>query len=192
MARFYENTDQSEKALLALDELSKRVASTIPKAKIQFAQVKNHFRVTNYYQAKKIRADIDNDYKSQLLDKNNIYEALYYTTGLQYDRHILDELTYIGEIQKYFIYIMESDLSPENEKLTELLVLYYDGFLEALHKKSLAPELKQQLTVSILDQLRKFEKFKMDEGKNPRTLARFSTYADTQQKKLTERLHNEN
>ena len=193
LALYYETSDQSEKALLALDELSRRNSSIISRARIQFALVKNHFRVTNYFQAKKIRAEIDNDYKSQHYSRAVLYDALYYTTTLYYDRHILDELVFVGEIQKYFIYIMESDFSPQNETLTELLIFYYEGFFKALNKNLLSKEIKRQLSMSLLDQLRRFERLKIEGNyRNPRTMARFSEYADTQQKKLTEWLTNEN
>ena len=188
----YEKADQSEKALLALDELGKRNTSVISKTQIRFAQIKNHYRVTNYYQARDVRADIDSDYKSQLISRNDLFEALYYTTALYYDRHILDELVFLGEIQKYFFYIMESNTAPENEKLTELLIFYYEGFLSALDNRHLSQEVKRQLVVSLLDQLRKFDRYKIaGVKKNPLTIGRFSEYSDNQQKKLTEWLTND-
>ena len=192
LAAQYEKTDQPEKALLALDELGKRRSSVISKSHIQFAQIKNHYRVTNYYQARDVRADVDNDYKSQLISRSDLFDALYYTTTLYYDRHILDELVFLGDIQKYFFYIMESDFAPENEKLTELLIFYYDGFLKALDNKHLSQDVKRQVVVSLLDQLRKFDRYKIDgDKKNPLTIGRFSEYSDNQQKKLTEWLTND-
>jgi hypothetical protein len=187
LAGYYEQADLPEKALLALDELSKRRSSTISLTRIRIAQIKNHYRVTNYYQAQGVRNEIDRDYKSQLIAPGELYEALYYTTTLYYDRHIADELTFLGEVQKYFFYIMESELAPENEKLTELLIFYYDGFLTALEKKHLPVELKRQLVISLLDQLRKFDRYKIaGEKRNPMTIGRFSEYSDARQKKLTE------
>lgn len=192
LARRYESTDQPEKALLSLDELGKRNTSTISKARIRLAQIKNHFRVTNYYQARDLRAEIDSDYKSQMLSQDDLFDALYYTTNLYYDRHILDELEFLGDIQKYFFYIMESPSAPQNEKLTELLIFYYDGFVASLDKKHLSSEVKRQLIVSLLDQLRKFDRYKIaGVTKNPLTIGRFSEYSDTQQKKLTEWLTND-
>lgn len=192
LAMFYESTDQSERALLALNELESRPTNTISKARILFSEFKNHFRVTNYYQAKKVRGDIDTAYKSQLITQEDLFDALYYTSTLYYDRHILDELSYLGDVQKYFIFVMESDASPQNEKLTDLLIFYYDGFFHALNKNVVPAELKRQLIVSLIDQLRKFDKFEIAKSeRNPLTIDRFTQYAEAQQKKLTERLTDE-
>lgn len=189
LVQIYEKNDESAKALLTLDELDKRASSTIPKSKIRFAQIKNHFRVTNYYQAERIRKELDQQYRDRTLSLYEIYEALIDTTDLSYDHHMLEELKFLGEIQKYFIFVMESEMSPENERLTERLIQNYNRFFEALKNSATSDEFKKQLSVSLLDQLRKFDSFRMDESSNPKTILRFTKYSDQQQKKLTESLH---
>lgn len=190
LVQIYENDDESAKALLTLDELDKRDTSTVPKSKIRFAQIKNHFRVTNYYQAERIRKELDQQYRDRTLSLFEIYEALAETTDLTYDHNILEELKFMGEVQKYFIFVMESDMSPENERLTEKLIQNYDRFFAALKSPATSDEFKKQLSISLLDQLRKFDLYQMeDEPTNPKTMKRFTKYSDQQQKKLTESLH---
>lgn len=190
MGRIYERTDQSEKAILAFEELLKTNSKIITKTSLRTAIIKNHFRVSNYYQAKTVRAEIDADYKSRKIYLQDIYQALYYQTDLYYDRHILDEVLFIGEMQKFFVYVIESDLKPESEKTTDLLILYYKKFVAQLDNSVLSPELKKNLIVSLINQLNKFEKYKM-EGDTPLSnFNRFSNFANETQRILTERLAN--
>lgn len=190
LVQIYEKDDDSAKALLTLDELSVRRSSTIPPSKIKFAQIKNHFRVSNYYQAERIRKEIDQSYRDGTLSLFEIYEALMETTELSYDHHLLEELRFIGEIQKYFVFVMESNMSPENERLTERLIQNYDRFFAALKRPSASDEYEKQLSISLLDQLRKFDSYQIEGGpSNPKTMTRFSKYSEQQQKKLTESLH---
>lgn len=190
LVQIYEKDDESAKALLTLDELDKRSTSTVPKSKIRFAQIKNHFRVTNTYQAERIRKDLDQQYRDGTLSLYEIYEALMETSDLTYDHNILHELKFMGEVQKYFIFIMESNMSPENERLTERLIQNYDRFFVVLNSSATSDEFKKQLSISLLDQLRKFNQYQMDDGNsNPKTMLRFTKYSEKQQKKLTESLH---
>jgi hypothetical protein len=176
LAFLYEKTDQSEKAILALDELSKRSTSVIDKASIKILLIKNHYRVTNYYQARKVRAELDEMYRSQEVSLQDFYTGLYYHTTLYYDRHIFDELLFLGDMQKYFVYVMENQTSTlEGEKLTELLMLYYERFNSQLNSGLLSKELKKRLIISLIDQLNKFDRYKLNDAtKNIKHLNRFS------------------
>lgn len=190
----YEKTDQSEKAILALDELSKRDTSVIDKASIKVLLIKNHYRVTNYYQARTIRAELDDMYRTQDISLQDFYSALYYQTTIYYDRHIFDELLFLGDMQKYFVYVMESHTSAvEGEKLTELLMLYYERFNSQLSSGVLSKDLKKRLIISLIDQLNKFDRYKLNDAtKNIKYLNRFSDFAKVSEKRLTERLTNGN
>lgn len=194
LAFLYEKTDQSEKAILALDELSKRDTSVVDKASIKVLLIKNHYRVTNYYQARTIRAELDGMYRTQEVSLQDIYSALYYQTTLYYDRHIFDELLFLGDMQKYFVYVMESQTNAaEGEKLTELLVLYYERFNSQLNSGLLSKDLKKRLIISLIDQLNKFDRYKLNDAtKNIKYLNRFSDFAEVNEKRLTERLTNGN
>lgn len=190
LARIYERTDQSEKAILAFEELLKTNSNVITRTALRMAIIKNHFRVSNYYQAKTVRAEIDADYKTRKIFLQDLYQALYFHTDLYYDRHVLDELLFIGEVQKFFVYVIESDLHPESEKLTDLLILYYKKFVAQLDSTIMAQELKKNLIVSLINQLNKFDRYKV-EGEAPLSnFNRFANFADDTQRKLTERLAN--
>lgn len=193
LASLYEKTDQSEKAILALDELFKRDSSTIDKASVKVLLIKNHYRVTNYYQARIVRSKLDDLYRSQEVSLADLYTALYYQTNLYYDRHVFDELSFIGDMQKYFVYVMESSMSNEAEKLTELLMLYYERFDLQLNKSILSTDIKKRLIILLIDQLNRFDRYQLnDSTKNITYLNRFSTFAENLEKKLTERLTNGN
>ena len=187
LVKIYEKNDESEKALLTLDELSTRKSSKIEKNKIKFAQIKNNFRVTNFYQAKELKKEIDESYKNKTLSLEEIYDYLVDTTEFTNDHHLLEELMFLGEVQKYFIFIMESSMSPENEQLTERLINNYEHFFTALKQSMLSTEFKKKLSISLLDQLRKFDQYKIDTSNlNTKTITRFLNYSEIQQKILVE------
>jgi tetratricopeptide (TPR) repeat protein len=191
LAEIYEVTDQSEKAILALEELNKRNSGMLSTAALSVLLMKNHYRVTNYHQARILRFQLDQLYKSQEVSLQDIYSALYYQTTLYYDRHVLDELLFIGDMQKYFVFVMESSNLVEAEKLTDLLILYYERFLEQLNKSVLSREFKRRLIISLLDQLGKFDKYKLADGSAAsKYLIRFSQFAEQHRLTLTERLTN--
>jgi hypothetical protein len=190
LVRIYEKADEPDKALLILDELDKKGTRSIPKIKIQFSQIKNHFVVTNSYQAESIRKKLDQQYRDQSLSQYELYEGLIDSTELAYSKHILEELKFLGEIQKFFIFVMESNMSPENERLTERLIQNYDKFFAALNNAQASSEFKKELSISLLDQLRKFDQYKIDDSNsNPKTMLRFTKYSEKQQKKLIESLN---
>jgi len=178
LARIYERTDQSEKAILAFEELLKTNSKVITKTSLRMAIIKNHFRVENYYQAKSVRAEIDADYKTRKIYLQDLFQALYYQTDLYLDHHILDELLFIGEVQKFFVYVIESDLQPESDKTTDLLILYYKKFIAQLDNSVLAPELKKNLLVSLINQLNKFDRYKVEGDKPLSNFNRFSNFAN--------------
>lgn len=189
IARIYEMTDQSEKAILALNELQKVKSGVISSPALQIALMKNHYRVTNYYQAQKIKADLDNEYKLQNLSTQALFEALFNQTQPYFDRHIFDELLFIGDVQKYFIFVMESGRSDQPEMMSNLLQLYYEKFLAQLDNHLLNEDVKKKLIISLMDQLTKFERYtQLDNSTTPSPLNKFSKFAADKKRLLTERL----
>lgn len=187
LVKIYEKSDESEKALLSLDELSIRKSSTISDNKIKFAQMKNNFRVANYYQANIIKKEIDEAYRSGALDLEELFEILMESTDLTYEHRMLEELMFLGEVQKYFVFIMESELSPENDQLTDQLIKNYEHFFSLLKRSNMSADFKKKLSISLVDQLRKFDRYKLDNNdSNPETLLRFSNYSEPKQKILIE------
>jgi len=190
LGKIYERTDQSEKAILAFEELLKTGSKVITRTALRMAIVKNHFRVANYYQGKAVRAEIDADYKMRKIYLQDLYQALYYQTDLYLDHHILDELLFIGEVQKFFVYVIESDQQMESDKMTDLLILYYKKFVNQLDNSVLATDLKKNLMISLINQLNKFDRYKIVGEAPPSNFNRFSNFANETQRKLTERLAN--
>lgn len=192
MSQIYEQQDESEKAILALDELSKRPALSLPLLKIKFALLKNHERVSNYFEADAITKQIDEAYRTGALSLGLMAQYLTETSSLNYDHHIRDELSYVGKVQKYYLFVMESDLSPENSRLTDLLIKDYDGFFASLQKDTVSIDFKKQLAIALLDQLRHFDQYKLiDPDSNPQTLRKFAAYSEAKQKYLIDLLAKE-
>lgn len=187
LVKIYEKNDESEKALLTLDELAIRETSTISKNTIKFAQMKNNFRVANFFHAREIKKELDLAFKKGDLTLEEIYENLIETTDLTYDHRLLEELMFLGEVQKYFLFVMESQLYPENEQLTDRLIKNYEHFFSVLNRPTLSVDLKRKLSISLLDELRKFDQYKIDtEDTNLKTLTRFLNYSEPKQKILVE------
>ena len=149
--------------------------------------MKNNFRVANLYQANIIKKEIDEAYRSEALDAEELFEILIDSTDLSYDHHMLEELLFLGTIQKYFVFVMESQLAPENEQLTDHLIKSYEHFFSLLKRSNLSADFKKKLSISLVDQLRKFDRYKIDsDGTNAETLLRFSNYSEPKQKILIE------
>ena len=149
--------------------------------------MKNNIRVTNFYQANIIKKEIDEAYRTEALDLEEVFEILIDSTELSYNHHMLEELLFLGEVQKYFVFVMESQLSPENENLTDHLIKSYEHFFSLLKRSNVSSEYKKKLSISLLDQLRKFDRYKIDsEDTNTETLLRFLNYSEPKQKTLIE------
>lgn len=188
LVKIYEKEDHSEKALLTLDELLTRKSSILDKYKIKFSQIKNNYRVTNFYRAHEIKKEVDEAYNKESLYLDDLYNYLIDTTTLSYDHRPREELMYLGEVQKFFVFIMESPMEPEREQITEQLINNYEHFFSLLKKDQLSDELKKKLSVSLLDQLRKFNQYHLGNGNaESKTISRFLAYSEKQQKILIER-----
>lgn len=189
LSKIYEQYGESDKALLALEELSQRDSFLFPKFKIRFAQLKNHFVAGNTVQALEIKKEIDQAYKNNIFSLEDLYIYLLETSDLNYKHQSIAELEYLGEVQKYYIFIIESQLSPYNENLTEQLIEHYSEFIKILETSILSSVDKKQLNILLIDQLAKVNQYKIDDyTNNDKALGRFIRYAQKQHKLLSERL----
>lgn len=188
MVKIYENQGESEKALLTLDELSRRPALAVPKEKIKFAQIKNHYLVANSYQAEEIKKEIDQSFKQRTLDIQQMASYLRETADLNFDLKVLEELQYLGAVQKYFLFVIESSESPQNQMLADLLIHSYQGFFHLLARDTASEELKKNLTISLMAQLTDFKKYTLIDSRQSAPLKKFIDFAEKQQKTLQERL----
>lgn len=190
LSKIYEKTSESDKALLALEELYQKDSFLYPKLKIRFAQMKNHFVSENTVQAIEIKKEIDFAYKNRQFNLYDLYEFLLETSELNYRHHLSQEIQYLGEVQKYYIFIIESNLSPANENITELLIDHYEKIIAAVEKKSLSKAETKKATILLLDQLAKVNQYKLDDYiVNKRTMGAFIKFSQIQHKKLTESLY---
>lgn len=186
----YEKMGEYEKAVLTLLELEKRKPLNIPFFRIQLALEKNYIRLENRDLAFKIGQEIDQTNPAQQYSLQDIYIALEENSNFNYDHLILEELQFLGQIQKYFIYIMESQEAPLNQKATELLIHIYDGFFAKFNAPSVSYQFKRSLSIELLEQLRKFDFYKLNSiNVNPYTISKFSNYNNEKQKFLTDWLH---
>lgn len=188
----YEKTNMPEKALLTLKELTLRNSTIVPSLKVRFSQMKNHFRVSNEYQALEVKKLIDSNQPLLRNDIETIYSYLFETTDLNYDHLAVEELQFVGQLQKYFIYVMESSQSPENAQATELLISIYDNFFKILKNNKLNFNFRKKIAIALIDQLRLFDRYKIDDlNVNLMTIAKFSNYSEKKQKLLTDWLYHD-
>ena len=186
----FEKMGSPEKALLTLQELKKTNQATISLFRIQLAEMKNNFRVSNDFKAIEVRKQIDESQPLVRYSIDSIYDDLVETTILNYDRLILEELDFIAEIQKYFVYVMESNAAPSNAKATDLLISICDKAYTLLDQETLKPEFRRKIAESLLDLLRRFDRYKIDDlNINLKTISKFSIYSEKKQKQITDWLH---
>jgi tetratricopeptide (TPR) repeat protein len=186
----YEKHGDFDKAILALQELKVRKPSTISLFKIQLSLMKNYIRVGNNKMASEIRKQIDTSFPLDRYGINEIYFSIAENVNFNYDLSMLEELQFLGEVQKYFIYVMESKEPVLNEKSTELLITLYDGFFKAIEKDSFNNDFKKSLVIELLEQMRRFDRYKLDDlNLNPKTISKFSLYSIKKEQFLTDWLH---
>ncbi len=186
----FEKMGSPEKALLTLQELKKTNQRYYSLFKIQLAEMKNNFRVGNNYQAYEVRKQIDDSQPLSRYQLTDVYSDLVTTTQLNYDRLIMEEIEFISETQKYFVYVMESNQSPINTQATELMIAISDRTYGLLYKENLDSKFRRKIAESLLDFLRRFDRYKIDDlNLNLNTISKFSIYSEKKQKQITEWLH---
>ncbi len=185
----YEKLGEFEKAILALNELEARNSKKILLFSIRLRLIKNYGRVGNEVKAAQIQKLITpSDLEKFSIE--DIYQALEENAQFNYDNQILEELRFLGQVQRYFITVMESPAASLNTKATDLLISLYQDFQKVLEKDTLNQEFKRTLAIELLDQFRKFELYKRSEiNVNPYTISKFSNYANEKQQIITDWLH---
>ena len=186
----YEKFGDYDKAVLALHELEERQPSAISLFKIQLSLMKNYTRLNNRKITSEIKSKIDASLPVNRYSLSEIYFSVAENTGFNFDLQMLQELQFLGEIQKYFVFVMESKDISVNARATELLIYLYDTFLKAIEKDSYNNEFRRAIAIELLSQLRKFDHYKLDRiNLNMKTIAKFSVYSIEKQKYLTDWLH---
>lgn len=186
----YEKLGLPEKSILALNLLVDRQTEHVLPFKIKAALMKNYFCVGNKIVAIKYKKMLDDEKPRATLATNVLYVTLQQTLNLNYDQLILEELDYVGEAQKYLLYVMEQNQSELNQAATELLISIYERAYALTKKDSLRTEFKEKILISLLDKLRLFETYKLNDlNINLKTVAKFSKFSEKLEKQITDRLH---
>lgn len=188
LSTIYDKNGFPERSVLILLPLLK--SEYISQFKVKAALMKNYFLLNNPTEAMKYKKMLDAENPKMTVAANALYYDLIETLDLNYDHLLLQELDYVGEIQKYLIFVMEQNESKKNEKVTELLTSIYDKSYEMLAKDSVNPEFKKKIAISLLNNLRRFDLLKLNDlNINPKTVSKFSLYAEKKQKQITGWLH---
>lgn len=186
----YEKLGEFEKAILALLELEKRKPVSLPLFRVQLALARNYIRLENKDLALKIEKEINQSAPTRTYSLQEVFVALEENSDFNYDHLVIEELQFLGAVQKYYIFVMESSETPLNKNATDLLIHIYDGFFKALAKDTLTYKFKRSLSVELLEQLRKFNLYKLSTNNlNPNTISKFANYSEEKQKFLTDWLH---
>ncbi|MBC7464545.1 MAG: hypothetical protein H7256_01010 [Bdellovibrio sp.] len=188
LSTIYDKNGFAERSILILLPLLD--SEYVSQFKIKAALMKNYFLLGNSTEALKYKKMLDAENPKMTVAANALYYDLVETLDLNYDHLLLEELQYVGEIQKYLIFVMEQNESKKNEKVTELLTSIYDAAYAMLAKDSVNPEFKKKIAISLLNNLRRFELLKLNDlNINQKTVSKFTLYADKKQKQITDWLH---
>jgi len=183
-----EKQGHPEKAILILRQLldSQHLSTFAVKA----ALMKNYFRVDNKAEALKYKKLLDAENPKMTVAAPALYSDLIETLDLNYDHLLLQELDYVGEIQKYLIYVMEQNDSNKNERATDTLIAVYDRAASVLNRDTATPEFKKKVAISLLNNLHRFDLLKLNDlNLNFKTIAKFSNYSEKKQKQITDWLY---
>ena len=186
----YDKFALPEKAILALDLLRERKSTYILEFTVNAALMKNYFLVGNKLVALKYKKLLDDENPKTSISADILYSNLRQTLNLNYDQLVLQELDYIGEIQKYLLFVMEQNESSTNQQATENLISIYQQSYARTEKDSLKNDFKKEILISLLDKLRKFNLYKLNDlNINLKTVSKFSIFAEKLEKQITDRLH---
>lgn len=186
----YDKLALPEKAILALDLLRERKSTYILEFTINAALMKNYFLVGNKLVALKYKKLLDQENPKTSISADILYVNLVKILNLNYDQLVLQELDYVGEIQKYLLFVMEQNDSNTNRQATELLISIYQQSYALTKKDSLQIDFKKKILISLLDKLRSFNLYKLNDlNINLKTVSKFSNFAENLEKQITDRLH---
>lgn len=186
LSSLYEKNDAPEKSLLCLSDLTNRPGSSVSDYRIRFAQARNYYRVDNEPEALAILESLNEDFDRGYLTIDDLADYLPEATAFVYDRHMPAELMYLGAIQKYFVFTMESG-HPEADDLADHLISAYNRFFTALDSAILSAEYKRRVSILLFDQLRQFDIYQLDGySENSAAIRKFAAYSAEKQKHLVE------
>ena len=190
MGLIYEKLGFPEKSILAYNLLLDRQTEHVSLFKIHAALMKNYFYVDNQVVALKYKNKLDDVNPKLTMSADKLYQEIAPTLNLNYDQLILEELNYVGEIQKYLLFVMEQNKSSKNEQATEMLISLYQRSYALTKYEVLNKEFKDKILISLLDKLRLFHLYKLNDlNINMKTVAKFTRYAEELEKEITDRLH---
>ncbi|MFZ3229855.1 MAG: hypothetical protein WA160_06600 [Pseudobdellovibrio sp.] len=185
-----EKNNEPEKAILILHQLNNSHLNTVSRFKIHASLMKNYFRVSNSTEALKYKKILDDENQKDKFAVADLYRDLVETLDLNFDRSVIAELDYVNEIQKYLLYIMEQNEFLKNEKTTDLLISIYETSYALLLNEKLNHDFKEKIAIAMLNNMRHFELLKLNDlNVNLKTVSKFSNFADTKQKQITDWLH---
>ncbi len=186
----YEKLDSPEKAILALNQLLGRRSKHVTRFKIIASLMKNYFRVGNSDEAKKYKKMLDVENPKSNIDAEKLYLELQQTLNLNLDHSLLEELEYLGEIQKYLLFVMEQNQSKSNVRATDLLISVYQRTYDLTTKDVMNKKFKEKVLIALFDNINRFNLYKMNDlNVNMQTVAKFSSFSEKLQKQITERLY---
>ncbi len=186
----YEKLGLPEKAILALNLLMDRNTPHVLPFKLKAALMKNYYRVGNNLVAQRFKKMLDDEKPKATLSTETLFLALRQTLNLNYDHLILEELNYVGEAQKYVLYVMEQNTSELNETATDLLISIYQQSYALTTTDKLQDSFKEKILISLLDKLRLFNSYKLNDlNINLKTVTKFSNFSEKMEKQITDRLH---
>lgn len=159
-ARSYDQLAQPEKALLALEELTKNALYDKTKElTIKSLLLKNKAKIQQDISQAEEKKDIIKAVSQGNLDKIFILDNLGWSLDFQCDKYCLEEVLFFKEIQLSLLYIVEQKKAAPiaSEKAAELIRERYKYFYDHHLNTSFSAEYRKKLTVHILDSLRKLK-----------------------------------
>ena len=186
----YEKLDVPEKSIVTLNQLLPRNSKHVSRLKTTASLMKNYFRVGNSDEARKFKKMIDLENPKSNIDADRLFLDLQQTLNLNFDHSILEELEYLGEIQKYLLFVMEQNFSKSNIRATDLLISIYQQAYNLTEKDVMNKKFKEKILISLFDNINRFNLYKLNDlNVNMQTVAKFSYFSEKLQKQITERLY---
>ncbi len=186
----YTKLSLPEKSILALNLLKQQKSEFVSTFIINAALMKNYFLVDNKLVALKFKKMLDEENPKTAIGVKTLFTNLQQILNLNYDQFILQELDFLGEIQKYLLYVIEQNDFIINRQAVELLISKYERIYSLTLNDRLGNAFKEKILISILDKLRQFNLYKLNDiNINLKTVAKFSRFSEKMEMQITDRLH---
>lgn len=203
LVKIYEAQKFFDKAILFLLELEKNQRNQVELLKIQQHLIFNYVYMSDINRAMQIEASL-NKYFYKVDNKELVlYDVLsellrIESESLTSDNQRLDQLRYLGIINKYVLYTMETCTEKQSAQLVDQLKNKYLRFINLLNQDQLNLNFKKNIAVEMLQQLRLIENYVIDydldemqkkNKENINNIQDFLNFSKQKQKYLTEWLH---